>query len=146
MFGKKLSAGRFAAALALAGASLALIAASASAEPYSPYGGETTASVEGVTVYAPQRYATQPTTGRRVRMEQVSMTVPLDDLDLSTSYGARVGKARIVQAAKDVCQQVDDSYPGSSEPPGGCYARAVHDAMRQAQDMAGYPIVAWGYR
>ena len=46
----------------------------------------------------------------------------------------------------DVCQAVDDANPGDSEPPGGCYAMAVHQALRQAQDQAGYPIVAWGYR
>jgi UrcA family protein len=79
-------------------------------------------------------------------MDQVSMTVPLGDLDLSTQDGARIAKARIVQAAKDVCQEVDDAYPGDSEPRGGCYARALHEALAQAQDQAGYPIVAWGYR
>ena len=147
MFGKKTSAaGRVTAGLALAGASLALMALSARADPYSPYGGTTVGSVEGVTVYAPDRYARQPTTGARVRMDRISMTVPLGDLDLSTHYGARLAKARIVQAARQVCQDVDDAYPGDSEPPGGCYARAVHDALAQAQDEAGYPIVAWGYR
>ncbi len=147
MFGKKMGpAHRVSVGLALAGASLALVALSARADPYSPYGGTTASSVEGVTVYAPQRYITQPTTGARVRMDQVSMTVPLGDLDLSTGYGARVAKARIVRAAKDVCQEVEDAYPGSGEPPGGCYSMAVRTAMRQAQDQAGYPIVAWGYR
>ena len=147
MFGKKPgTAGRFAAGLALASASLALVALSARADPYTPYGATTDGSVEGVTVYAPDRYVRQPTTGRQVRMDQVSMTVPLGDLDLSTHDGARIAKARIVRAAKDVCQAVDDANPGDSEPPGGCYAMAVHQALRQAQDQAGYPIVAWGYR
>jgi UrcA family protein len=148
MFGKKLGArGRFTAGLALAGASLAaLVALSARADPYSPYGGTTAGSVEGVTVYAPHRYTTQPTTGARVRMDQVSMTVPLGDLDLSTQGGAAIAKARIVRAAKDVCDAADDAYPRDGQPPGGCYAMAVRDAMRQAQDAAGYPIMAWGYR
>lgn len=146
MFGKKpAAAGRFVAAAALAGGALTLAALSAHADPYSPHEGATD-SVEGVTVYAPHRYATQPTTGRTVRMDQVSMTVPLGDLDLSTHEGARIAKARIVRAAKDVCQEADDAYPGDSEPPGGCYTRALHDALAQAQDQAGYPIVAWGYR
>jgi UrcA family protein len=103
-------------------------------------------TVEGVTVYVPYRYVRQPTTGARVRMNSVSLAVPLGDLDLSTPGGARVAKARIVEAAKDVCQRAEDVYPGSGEPPGGCYSMAVHDALRQAQDQAGYPIVAWGYR
>ena len=146
MFGKKSGAtGRFVAAALLAGASLGLAGLSAHADPYSSHESATDA-VQGVTVYAPRRYATQPTTGRQVRMDQVSMTVPLGDLDLSTRRGALIAKARIVQAAKDVCQEVDDAYPGDSEPRGGCYARALHDALAQAQEEAGYPIVAWGYR
>jgi UrcA family protein len=132
MFGKKMGAGRVAVGLALAGASLALVALSARADPYSPYSDTTVGSVEGVTIYAPDRYVRQPTTGARVRMEQVSMIVPLGDLDLSSRYGARVAKARISQAAKDVCQAADDAYPGSSEPPGGCYAMAVREGLRRA--------------
>ena len=147
MFGKKLSpTARLSAGLALAGASLAIAVSAARADPYAPYGGDTARDVEGVTVYAPHRYVRQPTTGALVRMHEVSLTVPLGDLDLSTPRGARIAKARIVEAAKDVCQRVDDAYPGSSEPPGGCYSMAVRDALRQAQDQAGYPIVAWGYR
>ncbi|HEX3408360.1 MAG TPA: UrcA family protein [Caulobacteraceae bacterium] len=147
MFGKKLgSAGRLSVGLALASASLALAVSAARADPYSPYGGTTAGSVEGVTVYAPYRYIRHPTTGAMVRMNSVSMAVSLADLDLSTPGGARLAKARIVEAAKDVCQRAEDVYPGSGEPPGGCYAMAVHDALRQAQDQAGYPIVAWGYR
>jgi UrcA family protein len=146
MFGKNFGAAAgLTAAAALAGASLGLVAHSARADPYSSHESATD-SVEGVTVYAPRRYATQPTTGRMVQMDQVSMTVPLGDLDLSTHEGALIAKARIVQAAKDVCQEVDDAYPGDSEPRGGCYGRALHDALAQAQDQAGYPIVAWGYR
>ncbi len=134
---------RLSAGLALASASLAVVVSAARAEPYARYGG---ATVGDVTVYAPYRYTHQPTTGREVRMNQVSMVVPLGDLDLSTRGGARIAKARIVEAAREVCQRVDDLYEGSTEPPGGCYSMAVHDALRQAQDQAGYPIVAWGYR
>jgi UrcA family protein len=147
MFGKKLGpAGRLSAGLALAGASLALAVAAAHADPYSPYGGTTVGSAEGVTVYAPYRYIRHPSTGQMVRMNAVSIPVSLSDLDLSTPGGAHVAKARIVAAAKEACRQVEDAYPGSSEPPGGCYAMAVRDALLQAQDQAGYPIVAWGYR
>lgn len=147
MFVKKLSpTARLSAGLALAAASLAIAVSAARADDYSPHGGTTVGDVQGVTVYAPDRYTHQPTTGRMVRMNQVSMTVALGDLDLSTRGGARIAKARIVEAARDVCQRVEDVYPGSGEPPGGCYSMAVRDALRQAQDQAGYPIVAWGYR
>ena len=135
MFGDKLGpTARLSAGLALAGASLALAVVAARADPYSPYGGTTVGSVDGVTVYASERCVRQPTTGHTVRMNSVSMVVALGDLDLSTPGDARLAKARIVRAAKEVCQRVDDAYPGASEPPGGCYAMAVRDALRQAQD------------
>jgi len=109
MFGKKLSpTARLSAGLALAGASLAIAVSVARAQPYSPYGGPTVDSVGDVTVYAPHRYVRQPTTGREVLMNQVSVTVPIDDLDVSTRAGARIAKARIVEAAKDVCQRAED--------------------------------------
>jgi UrcA family protein len=147
MFGKKLSpTARLSAGLALAGATLALAVVAARADPYTPYGEPAASSVEGVTVYAPYRYVRHPTTGAIVRMNTVSLAVSLSDLDLSRPGDARIAKARIVEAAKDVCQRAEDVYPGSGEPPGGCYSMAVHDALRQAQDQAGYPIVAWGYR
>ena len=144
MFGNKLGAsGRVVAGLALAGASLALTAISAQAQPYSRYGGTTT---DSVTVYGVDRYVTQPTTGARVRMDRVSLVVPLGDLDLSTPYGAHIAKARISQAARDVCDAAETLYPKDGDAPGGCYANAVRQGLRQAQDVAGYPIVAWGYR
>jgi UrcA family protein len=142
MFFTKLAAG-----FAVAGASLACATLNAQAQPNSYYDEPTvTDDVGGVTVYAPYRYARQPTTGARVRMDTVSMVVPIDDLDLNTSVGARIAKARISEAAKEVCDETERAYPGGSPPPGGCYATAVRDALRDAQAQAGYPIVAWGYR
>jgi len=142
MFVNKLATG-----LLVAGASLTLVALSARADPYRSYDEPgATAEVDGVTVYVPQRYARQPTTGRRVRMDTISMVVPLGDLDLSTRFGAHLAKARIDRAAREVCNEFDNAYTGDSDPPGGCYAIAVSDALRQAQEQAGYPIVAWGYR
>ena len=142
MFFKNLAVG-----LAVAGASLACATLAARAQPYSNYDDpNVTDDVSGVTVYAPYSYAHQPTTGARVRMDRVSMVVPIDDLDLSTSFGARVAKARISRAAKEVCDESERAYPGGSPPPGGCYSMAVRDALAQAQAEVGYPIVAWGYR
>jgi UrcA family protein len=121
-----------------------VLALPAMAQP-APYDDET-ASVGGVTVYGPQRYARQPTTGAWVRMDSVSMRVPLADLDLSTRYGARLAKARIERAARDVCDRAQDAYPNDVEPERGCYATAVRDGLAQAENAVGYPIVAWGYR
>jgi UrcA family protein len=143
MFFKTLTA-----TLAVASASFAVAALPASAEPDTYVGQDDAAAYDdaGVTVYAPHRYARQPTTGAIVRMDQVSTTVPIDDLDLSNPYDARVAKARIVEAARYVCERADDVYPQDGQPAGGCEAIAVRDALRQAQAQAGYPIVAWGYR
>jgi UrcA family protein len=145
MFSKEL--GR-AVAVSGACAALALFAAPADAQ-LSPTGaGDKSAyGVGDITVYAHHRYATQPTTGERVRMDSISMTVPLDDLDLATRRGARIAKARIERAARDVCDEVQLNYPKDVEPAvGSCYTHAVRDAVAQAQDVAGYPILAWGYR
>lgn len=154
MFGNTLGArGALAFAAAAASATLGLAAVSAHADAYGPYAAQTPyqaqtydTDVGGVTVYAPRRYARQPTTGALVRLRNVSTTVPLDDLDLSTRYGARIAKARISRAARDVCDEAERAYPGSSDVPGGCYSMAVRDGLQQAQDISGYPIVAWGYR
>ena len=144
MFGKIL--GGAALTVAIAGASLVLTSAPAVAQPSTGYGDDAGASVGGVTVYAPHRYARQPTTGALVRMDSVSMAVPLGDLDLSTRWGAHVAKARIERAARDVCQEAEDVYPNDVPAPGSCYAQAVHEGLAQAQDAAGYPIVAWNDR
>jgi UrcA family protein len=131
-------------ALALAGASLALVGPSASAQP-TPYDDES-AGVGGVTIYGPHLYARQPTTGAWVRMDSVSMTVRLADLNLATREGARTAKARIQRAARRVCAEAEYAYPKDVSPPRGCYQDAVAQGLAQAEDIAGYPIVAWGYR
>jgi UrcA family protein len=140
------TAHRLAVRLALAGAGLCLPTLPANAQP-GPYDqADTAGAVSGVTVYGPHRYARQPTTGAIVRMDSVSRVVELGDLDLSTRYGAHVAKARISWAARAVCNDVEDAYPRDVQAPGSCYMKAVRQGLAQAQDMAGYPIVAWGYR
>jgi len=142
---RTMAARRAGAGLALAGACACLFALPASAQP-GPYDRDDAAGVGGVTVYGPHRYARQPTTGAWVRMDSISRVVELSDLDLSTHDGARIAKARIARAARAVCQDVQDAYPNDVDPETGCYATAVRDGLAQAQDIAGYPILAWGYR
>lgn len=127
--------------LAAVAASAALAALPAAAQPYpdDAYG----APVGGVTVYAPQRYAYDPQTGRRVRLDSISMVVPLGDLDLSTRYGAIEARRRIEDVARHVCEEARDVYLNDGDPPGGCYATAVRHAVAQAEAVAGYPILAW---
>lgn len=147
MFGKELGQKvGIATGIAVAAAGLMFIAAPTQAQPapaaYDQQGGD----VGGVTVYAPERYARQPTTGAMVRMDSVSRVVPLGDLDLSSRRDAYIAKVRIERAARAVCQAAEEAYPQDGEPAGGCYTRAVRQGMAQAEDIAGYPIVAWGYR
>jgi len=144
MFRKEFRAQRrFGVGLAACVGALAL-AAQASAQSEPP-GYDQPAIVGGVTVRIPHRYTTDPTTGARVRMDSVTMMVPLDDLDLSTRWGAHVARSRIERAARAVCEQAEDAYPNDAESPAGCYPVALRDALYQAQTAAGYPIMAWGY-
>lgn len=128
-------------ALSAAAAALTLGAGPANADPWGPY--DTAAAV---TVHAPPRYARQPVTGARVRLDQVSLVVSLDDLDFSTRRGAYLAKMRIERAAKDVCDEVQTRYPYDEETERGCYPTAVRNGLIQAERLSGYPIVAWGYR
>jgi len=147
MFGKELGERlRFATAIAVASAGLALAASSTQAQPGPSDQDQQSTGLGGVTVYAPDRYARQPTTGAMVRMDSVSLGVPLGDLDLSSQRDAWVAKLRIERAARAVCQEAEDAFPRDGDPPRSCYAMAVRQGMAQAQDIAGYPIVAWGYR
>ena len=130
--------GGVALALSLAAAGLALTVGPAQAQPY--------ASVSGVTVQAPPRFVRQPATGARVRLDQVSYVVSLSDLDLSSRRGALLAKARIQRAARDVCDEVQARYRGDEDIDGGCYSTALRNALIQTERIAGYPIVAWGYR
>ena len=107
---------------------------------------DTGGDVSGVTVYAPHHYARQPLTGATVQLDQVSMAVPIDDLDLTRPGDAREARRRIEAAAREVCDRARDAYPVDTEVNGGCEAVAMRHALAQAEDAAGYPIVAWGYR
>ncbi len=126
-------------AAVLAGAGLALFTVPAAAQP-SAY------EDEGVTIHAPRHYERDPRTGQLIELISASRVVEIGDLDLRTRRGARIAKARIDRAAREVCNYLTDTYPGSGDTQAGCYTRAVQDGMAQVEDQAGYPIVAWGYR
>ena len=122
----------------------------ANAQPYDDqgaysapdYGRDTSAEVGGVTVtpeYRPDRtYDGIPT--QRVYASRV---VPIDDLDLSTRWGVRELHSRVVHAASDACNQLDQQWPQGLYPidssDGNCKARAIRHAMRDA------PIIYDGY-
>jgi len=132
--------------LAAASAGLALAVLPAKADQWSPYAPIDDVTTQNLTVYAPPPYVRQPTTGARVRLDSVSLVVRLDDLDLSTPLGAWVAKMRINAAAREACARVEDLYPNNGEVEGGCFGRAVREAVAQAERIARYPILAWGNR
>ncbi len=132
-----------AAALA-AGLAVSFAAVPSGAQTYAADDAAT--GVGGITVYAGPRYQRQPTTGAWVETDRVSLVVPIGDLDLSTRRGARMAVRRIEAAAREACDEVQARYPKDVESEHGCYRPAVRSALAQAQEVAGYPILAWGYR
>ena len=97
-------------------------------------------SVGSITVYAP--YSRNAPYG----VDRVSLAVDLSDLDLSTRDGAHEARARIERAAFAVCTRAEFVYSNDEEPAGGCRYQAERAAFREAQDAAGYPIMAWRQR
>jgi UrcA family protein len=65
-----------------------------------------------------------------------SRVVYFDDLDLNTAWGVHELHARVVRAAADACNQLDNEYPMGLVPidssDGDCKARAVRHAMADA--------------
>jgi UrcA family protein len=137
----------------IAGAALALGAAlSAGAQPYSDsdaymktyghmpyaasdasdYATDTSATVGGVTVYAPPRGERSPI-GAPIQTVRVSRIVPIDDLDLSTREGVHELHNRVERAAYDACDELD-RMPGMI--PQDSTSDCQHDAVHRAMDNA----------
>jgi len=78
------------------------------------------------------------TTGRDVRggpveMVQLSRRVSFADLNIATYSGATELHKRIASIARDVCHQLEQKYPGSTDlPSGSCVSEAINSAMAQA--------------
>jgi UrcA family protein len=140
---------------ASAAAALGLgFASHAAAQPYydepgpyaaSDYGEDAAYEVGGIVVtpsYRPDRtYNGIPT--QRVYASRV---VPVDDLDLSTGWGVHELHSRVVRAATDACDQLDQQWTMGLYPIEGndadCKARAVRHAMADAPIT--YPAYAYG--
>jgi UrcA family protein len=119
-----------AAAAAAAGLTLAAPGAPAQAQAYDQYdpgpGGD-------VTVYALPRAERDPATGAPYERVEASRVVSYADLDLNARWGVRELRARVVRAARDACDELDDSaitINAPDDPP--CVATAVRRAMYQA--------------
>jgi UrcA family protein len=126
------------------------VAPHASAQPYDEpgayaapdYGQDASAEVGGVVVtpsYRPDQDFNGIPTGR----VYASRVVPIDDLDLSTRWGVHELHSRVVRAASDACNQLDQQWPQGLYPidsnDGSCKARAIRHAMADA------PITYDGY-
>jgi UrcA family protein len=65
-----------------------------------------------------------------------SRVVYFDDLDLNTAWGVHELHARVVRAATEACNQLDNEYPMGLVPidssDGDCKARAIRHAMANA--------------
>lgn len=68
--------------------------------------------------------------------EQVTVThrVSYADLNLATHTGAAELKARVRQAAREACRQINDLYPMQRVNRAECIAQAVADSERQVHE------------
>ncbi|QUD89884.1 UrcA family protein [Phenylobacterium montanum] len=89
------------------------------------------AAPDDITVYAPR-------TRERDNGDTVSASrvVYVGDLDLGARWGRHAAKVRIEQTARQVCDQLADDYPNSSDDSGACVPDAVTHAMVQLRDIA----------
>jgi UrcA family protein len=128
---------------ATAAAALGFVAP-AGAQPYDDqpgayaapdYGQDTAAEVGGVVV-RPSYRPDQTFNGIPSERVYAQRVVPIDDLDLSTGWGVHVLHARVVRAASEACNQLDEQWPQGLYPidssDGDCEARAIRNAMRDA--------------
>ncbi|HEX3916978.1 MAG TPA: UrcA family protein [Caulobacteraceae bacterium] len=98
------------------------------------YAYDTSATVGGVTVMAPRRVE-HTATGAEVVITSASRVVDTSDLDLSTFAGMHELHSRVVAAAADACNDLDNQTTMGLYPLDGndadCEHRAVDDAMAQ---------------
>ena len=120
------------------------VAPHANAQPYDDergayaardYGQDTAAEVGGVVV-TPGYRSDRDFNGIPTQRVYASRVVPIDDLDLSTRWGVHELHSRVVHAASEVCNQLDQQWPQGLYPidssDGNCKARAIRHAMADA--------------
>ena len=99
------------------------------------YGRDTSAEVGGIVV-TPSYRSDREQNGIPTQRVYASRVVPIDDLDLSTRWGVRELHSRVVRAASDACNQLDQQWPQGLYPidssDGNCKARAIRHAMADA--------------
>ncbi len=118
-------------AAAAAGLALAAPGLPAQAQSYG-YGYDRYAGGPDLTVTAP-REERDPATGLPYERVYASRVVSYADLNLNARWGVRELRARVVRAARDACDELDNSgiaINAPDDPP--CVSTAVRRAMYQA--------------
>jgi UrcA family protein len=121
--------------IAIAGLAAAGLATAGVSVPAHAQGGG------AITVYAPRHQERDPYTGAPIEVTTASRAVYYGDLDLSAAWGVHTLHARVVRAAVQVCDELDNTPGLLPEDSDDCIQPAVRHAMDQA------PIRhAWRYR
>jgi|KBSMisStandDraft_5_1062788.scaffolds.fasta_scaffold899390_1 UrcA family protein len=120
-----------------------LIAPGASAQDQGRYIASASASgPEEVYVYAPRLRVERAPLNGYVQKVSLARAVRYDDLNLRTERGARALRARVHEAALNICEELANVYPVPEMPGTSCYRSAVRDAMWRADsaidDARGY--------
>lgn len=122
-------------AAAAAGLAIAAPAMPAHAQPYygydNGYNGYDSGASDDITVYA-SPWAGRSPTGAPYEVVRASRVVSYADLDLNTRWGADELRARVVRAARDACDELENgiAITAPDDPP--CVSRAVRRALYQA--------------
>ena len=120
--------------LGIAGMALAFTAtaASAQADYRTTYDNGSTEQVE---VIAPRYYHHRVEGDHAGRAERIYLShrIQMRASDLRTEEGAHELRARVYDAAYDICRQLEDDVPYSPETRGDCYRDAVAHGMSQAR-------------
>ncbi|HEX4196975.1 MAG TPA: UrcA family protein [Caulobacteraceae bacterium] len=121
-------------AAAAAGMALVVPSLPAHAQPYgAPYDAYDAGPSNDITVYASPRAGRDPYTGAPYERVETSRVVSYADLDLNSRWGVRELRARVISAARDACDELENdpmTITASDDPP--CVSTAVHRAMYQA--------------
>jgi UrcA family protein len=120
-------------AAAAAGLALAAPGLPAQAQDYGhDYGSYQTGPDDDITVTALPRAERDPATGGYYDRVTTSRVVSYGDLDLNSRWGVHELRARVVRAARDACDELDNSaiaINAPDDPP--CVSTAVRRAMYQ---------------
>jgi UrcA family protein len=103
---------------------------------YDQPGYEADAPSVGEVVVTPDYRSARTWNGIPTERIYASRVVHFGDLDLSTRWGVHELHARVVRAATEACNQLDNQYPMGLLPidsnDGDCKARAIRHAMADA--------------